>query len=272
MVASGCQVASPANRSRTAARTMPGFPFTGNVMGALTAGPVPALLLAGLACLGWRRTAAVFAAFVPLAFVGISLTNGYILLAGPRGDVTLYAYGLEALILLTAPSTAQGWRALRWRPTVLLAIATVTAGAGMNGGLWPLFHTGLPNPPRGLARRVWALDHIPHGFLARLLGVAPGQWGDWLLFQGTPVAVIAVALTIMLVSSPVNRRVLALFAVPFALGAVIYVFSLFSPPLPASVGNTLAVFPLLLILTAGLVLSLGHRTGPDVPGRPAAPG
>ena len=99
--------------------------LTGNVTDALTAGPLPALILAVLVCLGWRRAAAAFAAFVPLAFLGISLTNGYTLLAGPRGDVTLYAYGLEALILLTAPGTAQGWRALRWRPAL-----PPTAGCG----------------------------------------------------------------------------------------------------------------------------------------------
>jgi len=65
--------------------------LTGNVTDALTKGPLPALLLAVLVCLGWRRAAAALAAFVPLAFLGISLTNGYTLLAGPRGDVTLYA-------------------------------------------------------------------------------------------------------------------------------------------------------------------------------------
>ena len=57
--------------------------LTGNVTDALTAGPLPALILAALACLGWRRAAAAFAAFVPLAFLGISLTNGYTLLAAP---------------------------------------------------------------------------------------------------------------------------------------------------------------------------------------------
>jgi len=63
----------------------------------------------------------------------------------------------------------------------------------------------------------------------------------------------------MLVSSPVNRRVLSLLAVPFALGAVIYLCSLISPPLPAPVGNTLAAVPLLLILLAAMALSLGRR-------------
>ena len=88
------------------------------------------------------------------------------------------------------------------------------------------------------------------------------------------MAVIVVVLVTMLVSSPVNRRTLSLLAVPFALGAVIYLCSLISPPPQASVGNTLATTPLLLILLAAMALSLGHRrrAGPDVPGRPAAPG
>ena len=59
--------------------------LTGNVTDALTAGPVPALILAALVCLGWRRAAAAFAAFVPIAYLGISLTNGYTLAAGPAG-------------------------------------------------------------------------------------------------------------------------------------------------------------------------------------------
>jgi hypothetical protein len=249
--------------------------LTGNVTDALTAGPLPALILAVLVCLGWRRAAAVFAAFVPLAFLGISLTNGYTLLAGPRMDVTLYAYGLEALILLTAPGTARGWRALRWQPSALLATATVAAGVAMNGGLWPLFRVP-PAGPAGALGRVPRLDrlaNLPHGFVNRLFGIGPGEWGAWLLYQGTLVAVIAAALLTMLVSSPVNRRALFLLAVPFALGAVIYACSLISPPLPASVGNTITAVPLLLMLLAAMALSLGHghRAGPDVPGRPAAP-
>jgi hypothetical protein len=78
----------------------------------------------------------------------------------------------------------------------------------------------------------------------------------------------------MLVSSPVSRRAVSLLAVPFALGAVIYLCSLISPPLPAPVGNTLTAVPLLLILLAAMALALGHRphAGPDIPGRPAAPG
>jgi hypothetical protein len=250
--------------------------LTGNVAGALTAGPLPALILAALACLGRRRAAAVFAAFVPLAYLGISLANGYTLLAGPRGDVTLYAYGLEALILLTAPGTAQGWRALRWRPSALLAAATVAAGVAMNGGLWPVFHARPAGLAGALGRAV--IMHrparLPHGYIDRLFGIGAGGWGDWLLYRGTLVAVIAVALMTMLASSPVSRRVLSLLAVPFALGAVIYLCSLVSPPPPALVGNTLAAAPLLLILLAAMALSLGpgRRAGPDIPGRPAAPG
>ncbi len=241
---------------------------------ALTAGPVPAFILAVLVCLGWRRAGTAFAAFVPLAFLGISLTNGYTLLAGPRVDVTLYAYGLEALILFTASGAARGWRALRWRPTALLAAATVAAGVGMNGGLWPLFHVAPAGPGNvlGRIRSLHRLTRLPHGFIARQFGIGAGGWGDWLLYQGTLVAVVALPLTAMLVSSPVSRRALSLLAVPFALGAVIYLCSLISPPLPAPVGNTLAVFPLLLILLAAMALSLGRRAGPDVPGRPAAPG
>jgi hypothetical protein len=247
--------------------------LTGNVTGALTAGPMPALILAALACLGWRRAAAVFAAFVPLAYLGISLTSGYTLLAGPRGDVTLYAYGLEALVLLAASDAVRGWRALRWRPSALLAAATVAAGVGMNGGFWPLFQAAPTNPTNAF-RRMDRLANLPHGFIDRLFGIGAGGWGDWLLYQGTLVAVIAVAVVTMLVSSPVNRRALYLLVVPFALGAVIYLCSLISPPLPAPVGNTLTATPLLLILLAAMALSLGHRrrAGPDIPGRPAAPG
>jgi hypothetical protein len=250
--------------------------LTGNVTDALTAGPLPALILAALACLGWRRAAAVFAAFVPLAYLGISLTNGYTLLAGPRGDVTLYAYGLEALVLLTAAGAARGWRALRWRPGALLAAATVAAGVAMNGGFWPLFHVA-PTGPANALRRVVKMDrlaNLPHGFADRLFGIGPGGWAGWLLYQGALVAVIAVALATMLVSSPVSRRVLSLLAVPFALGAVIYLCSLISPPPPAPVGNALTAVPLLLILLAAMALSLGRRprSGPDIPGRPAAPG
>jgi hypothetical protein len=250
--------------------------LTSNVTGALTAGPLPALILAALACLGWRRAAAAFAAFVALAYLGISLTNGYTLLAGPRGDVTLYAYGLEALVLLAASDAARGWRALRWRPSALLAAATVAAGVGMNGGFWPLFQAAPTNPTNAFRRAVNMdrLANLPHGFIDRLFGIGAGGWGDWLLYQGTLVAVIAVALGIMLVSSPVNRRALFLLVVPLALGAVIYLCSLISPPPPAPVGNTLAAVPLLLILLAAMALSLGRgqRAGPDIPARPAAPG
>ena len=250
--------------------------LTGNVGDALTAGPLPALILAVLVCLGLRRAAAAFAAFVPLAFLGIALTNGYTLLAAPRLDVTLYAYGLEALILLAAPGTARGWRVLRWQPSALLAAATVAAGVAMNGGLWPLLHGPLAVPTSRLARFLLRerFASLPHGFVDRLLGIGTGGWGAWLLYQGTLVAIIAAALVIMLVSSPVNRRALFLLAIPFALGAGIYLCSLISPPPPASAGNALAALPLLLIFLAGMAVSLGHRhrARPDVPGRPAAPG
>jgi hypothetical protein len=145
----------------------------------------------------------------------------------------------------------------------------------MNGGLWPLFHAFGVGIPSAVSRaRRFGLIRIPHGFISRLFGIGAGGWGDWLLYQGTLVAVIAAALTIMLVSSPVNRRVLSLLAVPFALGAVIYLCSLISPPPPASVGNTLVAVPLLLMLLVAMAFSLGYgrRPGPDVPGRPPAPG
>ena len=159
--------------------------LTGNVGDALTAGPLPALILAVLVCLGWRRAATVFAAFVPLAFLGIALTNGYALLAGPRKDVTLYAYGLEALILLAAPGTARGWRALRWQPSALLATATVAGGVAMNGGLWPLFNVPLAPPASALARiRLREqLASLPHGFVDQLFGIGAGGWGAWLLYR-----------------------------------------------------------------------------------------
>ena len=246
--------------------------LTGNVTDALTAGPLPALILAVLVCLGRRRAAAVFAAFVPLAFLGVSLTSGYTLLAGPRGDVTLYAFGLEALILLTATGASRGWRALSWRPSALLAAATVAAGVGINGGLWWLFYVPPANPVSAL--RLHRFAQLPHGFVGRLFGVGAGEWGDWLLYQGTLVAVIVAALTIMLVSSPVNRRVLLLLTVPFVFGAGIYLCSLISPPPPASVGNALAAAPLVLILLVAMAVSLGYgsRAGPDVGDRPSAPG
>jgi hypothetical protein len=253
--------------------------FTGNVTDALTAGPVPALALAGLVCLGWRRAAASFAAFVPLAFLAISLTNGYTLLGAPRVDVDLYAYGLEALVLLIAPSAPRGWHALRWRPSALLAVATVAAVIAMNGGLQSLLHV---RPVNAAVRRLRLRDQrlfrdylarIPHGFIDRLFGIGAGGWGDWLLYQGTLVAVIIVALTIMLVSSPVNRRVLTLLALPFALGAVIYLCSLINPPLPGSAGDALIAIPVLLTLLAAMALVLANsRPGsPGAPSHPAAP-
>ena len=240
--------------------------FSGNVTDALTAGPVPALVLAGLVCFGWRRTAAAVAALVPLAFLAVSLTSGYTLLDAPRVDVTLYAYGVEALILLAAPGAPRGWRTLRWRPAALLAAATVAAGVGMNGGLQPL----LVRPGRRAHPLIFGpalrreLASYPHGFIDRLLGIGLGGWADWLLYQGTLVAVIVVALTITLVSSQANRRVLCLLGLPFALGAVIYLCSLTSASLPGAAGNTLTAIPLLLILLAAVAFVLAS-TDPASP-------
>jgi hypothetical protein len=245
--------------------------LAGNVTSALTAGPVPALLLAGLAGLGFRRTAAIVAASIPAAYLAVSLTSGYTLLADPRGDWVLYAYGLEALILLAAPAAPRGWHALRWRPSVLLAAATVAGGVAISGGIWPLVHRHVREP---VGTHPWELIRgqlaVPHGFIARLFGVGAGGWGDWLVYQGTLVAVIVVALLLMPVNSPVNRRVLFLLAVPFALAGVVYLGSLIDPAPSALAGNTLAVLPLLLILLAAVALRLRPRSpaGPDAPSKP----
>jgi hypothetical protein len=207
------------------------------------------LILAVLACLGWRRTAAAFAAVIPLAYLGIALTSGFTLLAAPRGDGELYLFGLEALVLLAAPGTPRGWRALRWRPSALLAAATVAAGVANDGGVWPL----MPHSP----------FRPPASAFARAQGIVAGGWGNWLLYQGTLVAVIVVALAIMLLSSPVNRRVLFLLGVPFALGAVIYLCSRVSPAPSGLAGNTLAALPLLLILLTAIAFWLLPRLPGD---------
>ncbi|HEY2442994.1 MAG TPA: hypothetical protein VGI31_07665 [Streptosporangiaceae bacterium] len=215
------------------------YAVDGNITQALTQGPGPALILAALVLTGWRRTAAVFAVVVPLAYLGVSLSAGYTLLGGANSDVTLYAYGLEALVLLVAPDAPRGWRALRWRPGALLITAAVAFGVAINGGIRPLLHS------------------------------------SWLLYTGTLVAVIVAVLVIMLVSSPANRRVVALLAVPFIPAAVIYLCSLINPPLPGPIGDTLAAAPLLLlILLAAMTLPLLPRrpAGSDAPSRPAAPG
>lgn len=107
---------------------------------------------------------------------------------------------------------------MRWRPSVLFAAATVAAGVAMNGGWWPLFHAANPTAALGRAVIRDRLANLPHGFIDRLLGIGGGQWGSWLLYQGTLMAVIAAALVTLLMSSPVSRRALALLAVPFALG------------------------------------------------------
>jgi hypothetical protein len=198
--------------------------------------------------------------------------------------VTLYAYGLEALILFSTPGAEHGLRALRWRPAALQAVGTVAAAVGMNGGLWDLFHPLVPlTRAEVLARSRYAFSHLPHGFIAKLLGVGPGQLGDWLLYQGTMVAVIAVAL-VLVAREPVGRRVLALLAVPFAFGTVMYVISRVSPGLSglgffpssslATAGNSIAALPLLMFLLAGIAMTLRRRQqpGPDLPGPVVPPG
>jgi hypothetical protein len=266
--------------------------LTGNMAAALTAGPGPALILAVLALIGWRRTAAVFAVLVPLAYVGVSLAGGYTLLGGPYAAVMVYAYALEALILLAAPSSPRGWRALRWRPSALLIVATLAGGIAMNGGIWPLLHVPFRESVRAVVasrpyespvsrvlgliprwplrhpdRLLWGVPGIDQ-FIDRLLGIGAGGWSDWFVYQGTLVAVIVAALLIMLLSSPGNCRALALIAVPIAGGAVIYLCSLINPPLPGLAGDTLAVLPLvLLFLLAVMAKSLSSWRPAD----PAAP-
>jgi hypothetical protein len=53
--------------------------------------------------------------------------------------MTLYFYAIEALALLTTADASVGWKALRWRPGTLLAVATVAFGLAVNGGLRGLF-------------------------------------------------------------------------------------------------------------------------------------
>ncbi|HXF22216.1 MAG TPA: hypothetical protein VN597_17275 [Streptosporangiaceae bacterium] len=234
--------------------------LTGNVTDALTAGPLPPLVLAVLVGLGLRRAAAALAACVPLAFLTIALTNDYTLAGGPRTDGILYAWALESLALLASPGTARGWKALRWRPGALLAAGTAALSVAVNGGFWPLVAAPI-SIQRARSLRLLGPGHIPRGFLDRLLGTGPAGLGDWLLAQGTLIALIVVVIVIMLVSSPVNRRVLVLLAVPFALESVIYACSLVNPPLPAAVGNTIATLPLLVILMAAIAVSMGPQRG-----------
>jgi hypothetical protein len=246
--------------------------LSGNLTDALTTGPLPPLVLAVLVCLGLRHAAAAVAACVPLAFLTIALTNNYTLAGGPRTDGTLYTFALESLVLLASAGASRGWKALRWQPSALLATGTAALGAAINGGFWPLFAVPTSAQRAGSLHLIGP-GHLPHGFLDRLLGAGPGALGDWLLAQGTLVALIVVVIVTMMASSPVNRRVLILLAVPFVLESVIYACSLVNPPLPAAVGNAVATAPLLLILMAAMVLSLGPKRGPGAgtTGRPAPP-
>ena len=246
--------------------------LSGNLTDALTAGPLPPFVLAVLVCLGLRHAAAAVAACVPLAFLTIALTNNYTLAGGPRTDGTLYTFGVESLVLLASAGASRGWKALRWQPAALLATGTAALGTAINGGLWPLFAVPI-TVQRAHSLHLIGPGHLPHGFLDRLLGAGPGALGDWLLAQGTLVALIVVVIVTMMASSPVNRRVLILLAVPFALESVIYACSLVNPPLPAAVGNAVATAPLLVILMAAIVLSLGPDlgAGAGTTGRPTPP-
>ena len=246
--------------------------LSGNLTDALTAGPLPPFVLAVLVCLGLRHAAAAVAACVPLAFLTFALTNNYTLAGGPRTDGTLYAFGLETLVLLASASASGGWKALRWQPAALLVTGTAALGTAINGGFWPLLAVPV-SVQRARSLHLIGPGHLPHGFLDRLLGGGPGGLGDWLPAQGTLVAVIVVTIATMMASSPVNRRVLILLAVPFALESVIYACSLVNPPLPAAVGNAVATAPLLVILMAAMVASLGSErgAGAGTTGRPPPP-
>jgi hypothetical protein len=234
--------------------------LSGNLTDALTAGPLPPFVLAVLVCLGLRHAAAAVAACVPLAFLTIAFTNNYTLAGGPRTDGTLYTFGLESLVLLASAGASRGWKALQWKPAALLATGTAALGAAVNGGFWPLF--AVPNSvQRARSLHLIGPGHLPHGLLDRLLGAGAGGLGDWLLAQGTLVALIVMIIVTMMASSPVNRSVLILLAVPFALESVIYACSLVNPPLPAAVGNAVATAPLLVILMAAMLLSLGTERG-----------
>jgi hypothetical protein len=243
--------------------------LAGSATNVLTAGPLPALVLAALVGLGLRRTAAAVAACVPLAYLAIALTNSYTITGNPRTDGTLYAYGLESLVLLVSTGSSPGWKALRWRPGVLLAVGTAALGAAVNGGFWRLVTipalTRRSTIPLNLIHR-----YTPPGFLDRLFGVGLEGWGDWMLAQGALVALMVAIIVTMMVSSPVNRRVLVLLAIPFALECIMYGCSLANPSAP--IGNTAATVPLLLILIAALVWLRVRHTNPAGSGFRRGPG
>jgi hypothetical protein len=150
----------------------------------------------------------------------------------------------------------------------------VAAGVGLNGGFWPRSYgpSFVPfqwrNGPWGCCQEV----NVPPGFAGfadRLSGIGPGGWGGWLAYQGTLAATIAAALAIMLMSSPANRRVLFLLVVPFALGAVVYLFVLISREPLGAVGAALTALPPLLLMTGiALPLMRRRRASPDIPSGP----
>lgn len=243
--------------------------LTGDLTHALTAGPLPPLILAVLILLGLRRTAAAVAASVPLLFLAIEFTGGSPLSAGPRGDLMLYFYAIEALALLASAGARPSWKTLRWRPTVLLVIATVALGFWETGGLWGLL-VKVPYSWRTPRWRLYRSGHIPRNFLEQMLGFGPADLGRWLLAKGMPLAVIVVVLAILLVSSPVNRRVLVVLAVPYAMVSVVYACSLVNQPLPAALGSALTTLPLLLVLLAAIALSVAARRSAGAGANPQA--
>jgi hypothetical protein len=116
---------------------------------------------------------------------------------------------------------------------------------------------------------LWSALEIRIRMILRGAGSQP--WADALALVGVllPLLMLLLKLTEFL-SASAHRG----FGTPADILIGAYLCSLISPPPPASVGNALAVSPLVLFLLAAMVYWLGHgpRAGQDVPGRPAAPG
>lgn len=247
--------------------------LTGNITSALTAGPGPWLILAALACAGWRRTAAGFAIAVSVAYAVLAQTHGYFMLGDPRAVGELYLYGLEALVLLAAPATPRGWRALQWRPAAALAVAAGALSIATSGGIQQL----LPSKPYHFRA---AFFHRPAtrtgllGFIDRLFGVDGSTWSHWLLYQGTLVLVILAALAFAWVYSPASRRMLILLGIPLFFYVANWLCNEIQSALPGLDGRTVSALPLLLLLAAAAAVVLTHTGsgGADNSGPPTAPG